>query len=313
LNDDPSSPRCADTPGAAHASRALPHVPARAILLVVGAVACFALLDTCVKFLVRTYPVPVIVFVRYLVQALALIVWAGPALRLGLFRTAQPGLQIVRGTLIWISSICFSTALRWMPLADATAINFGTPILVVLLAVVFLNERMTPARWAFVAVGFVGMLLIVRPGASIFQGAALLVLLGAALYGAFQVMTRKLRREDPRVTLFYPALCGTTLMGLGLPFVEHDFEWSWPHALLLVIGCLFGTVGHFMLILAFQRAPASAITPFTYMQLVFATALGFAVFGDFPDAFTLAGMAIISGSGLLLAWFERRRVPPVPD
>ncbi len=283
------------------------------MLLVVGAVACFAMLDACIKFLVRTYPVPVLVFVRYLVQALALIIWAGPALRLGLFRTAQPGLQIIRGTLIWISSLCFSTALRWLPLADATAINFGTPILVVLLAVVFLNERITPARWAFIAAGFVGMLLIVRPGASIFQGAALLVLLGAALYAAFQIMTRTLRGDDPRVTLFYPALCGTTLMALGLPFVDHGFDMAWPHAVLLVIGCLFGTVGHFMLILAFQRAPASAITPFTYMQLVFATALGFAVFGDFPDAFTLIGMTIIAGSGLLLAWFERRRTPAVID
>jgi len=314
-NDNRSAPplRAEASSGAGQPLRAAAHVPAAAILLVVGAVACFAMLDTCVKFLLRGYPVPVLVFFRYLIQALALIIWAGPALRFGLFRTAQPALQIVRGTLIWISSICFFTALRWLPLADATAINFGTPILVVLLAVVFLNERITPARWAFVAAGFVGMLLIVRPGASIFQGASLLVLLGAALYAAFQILTRKLRREDPRVTLFYPALCGTLLMALVLPFVEHDFEWSWPHASLLVIGCLFGTVGHFMLILAFQRAPASAITPFTYMQLVFAIALGFAVFGDFPDAFTLVGMAIISGSGLLLAWFERRRAPAVID
>ncbi len=286
------------------------HLPATAVLLIVGAVGCFALLDACIKYLTRSYPVPVLVFARYLVQALALVVWAGPALGPGLFRTAQPRLQIVRGTLIAISSLCFFTALQWLPLGDATAINFGTPILVVLLAVVFLNERITPARWAFVAAGFAGMLLIVRPGASILHGAALLVLFGASLYAAFQILTRKLRRDDPRVTLFYPALCGTVLMALVLPFVEHRFDWSWPHALLLVIACLLGTVGHFMFILAFQRAPASAITPFTYMQLVFAVALGFGVFGDFPDAFTLAGMAIISGSGLVLAWHERRRTSP---
>src|SRR6266545_1474468 len=125
------------------------HLPATAVLLIVGAVGCFALLDACIKYLTRSYPVPVLVFARYLVQAL--------------------------------------------PLGDATAINFGTPILVVLLAVVFLNERITPARWAFVAAGFAGMLLIVRPGASILHGAALLVLFGASLYAAFQILTRKLR------------------------------------------------------------------------------------------------------------------------
>ena len=281
------------------------------MLLIVGAVGCFAMLDACVKYLTRSYPVPVLVFARYLVQAIALVIWWGPALGMGLLRTAQPRLQIARGTLIAVSSLCFFTALRWLPLADATAINFGTPIVVVLLAVVFLDERITPPRWAFVAAGFTGMLLIVRPGASILHGAALLVLLGACLYAVFQIMTRKLRGDDPRVTLFYPALCGTLLMAIVLPFVEHGFVWSWPHAGLLVVACLFGTVGHFMFILAFQRAPASAITPFTYMQLVFAIALGFGIFGDFPDAFTLAGMAIISGSGLLLAWFERRRTPPL--
>ncbi len=283
------------------------HVPPAAVLLIVAAVGCFAMLDASIKFLSHSYPVPVLVFARYLVQALALVVWAGPALGLGLLRTAQPKLQIARGTLIAISSMCFFTALQWLPLADATAINFGTPILVVLLAVAFLGERMTSPRWAFVAAGFTGMLLIVRPGASVFQGASLLVVLGATLYGVFQIMTRKLRGDDARVTLFYPALCGTVLMALVLPFVEHGFVWSWPHVALLVVGCLLGTLGHFMFILAFQRAPASAITPFTYMQLGFAIALGFAVFGHFPDALTLVGIAIIASSGVLLAWVERRR------
>jgi drug/metabolite transporter (DMT)-like permease len=277
----------------------------------IAAVACFAMLDACIKYLTRDYPVPVLVFARYLVQALALVVWAGPALGMGLLRSSHLRLQIVRGSIIAVSSLCFFTALRWMPLADATAINFGTPILVVLLAMFFLNERITPPRWAFVVAGFTGMLLIVRPGVSIVQGAALLVLLGASLYAVFQVLTSKVRTDDARVTLFYPALCGTIVLALVLPFVEHNFTWSWPHALLLVLACLFGTVGHFMFILAFQRAPASAITPFTYMQLVFAIALGYGIFGDFPDAFTLAGMAIIAGSGLLLAWHERRQARAV--
>jgi drug/metabolite transporter (DMT)-like permease len=307
VNDSRSAPPTGVASAGAAAQRAAGHLPASAVLLIVGAVGCFALLDAAIKLLTKSYPVPVLVFARYLVQALALLVWAGPTLGAGLLRTSQPRLQIVRGTVIAVSSLCFFSALTWLPLADATAINFGTPVLVVLLAVVFLDERITRARGLFVVAGFSGMLLIVRPGASIFHGAALLVLASATLYAVFQILTRKLSGDDPRVTLFYPALCGTVLFALVLPFVEHRFVWSWPHAALLVGGCLLATLGHFMFILAFQRAPASAITPFTYMQLVFAIALGFAVFGDFPDALTLAGIAIIAGSGLALAWHERAR------
>jgi drug/metabolite transporter (DMT)-like permease len=151
------------------------------------------------------------------------------------------------------------------------------------------------------------MLLIVRPGAAILHGGALFALGAAAFYAVFQIMTRRLRAEDPRVTLFYPALCGTVLMSAFLPFLEHDVGMPWPHVALVVAAGALATAGHFLFILAFQRAPASGLTPFTYMQLVWATLLGWALFGQFPDAFTLGGMAIIAGSGLLLAWHERRR------
>ena len=175
------------------------------------------------------------------------------------------------------------------------------------LAMVFLNERMTLPRMAFVLAGLSGMLMIVQPGAELFKGASLLALGSAGCYAVYQITTRMLAGEDPRVSLFYPALVGTLLMTFVWPWFGSRIDVTWTDvALLAGIGVL-GTIGHFLFILAFQRAPASALTPFTYIQVVFATLIGWLVYDDFPDALTLAGMALIAGSGLLLTWHERRR------
>jgi drug/metabolite transporter (DMT)-like permease len=288
-------------------SRQPGHVPVSAILLIVGAVLCFAVLDSIVKFLAMLYPVPLLVWARYAVQALAIVLWLGPSMRSRLLHTRQPRLQIARGTTVLLSSLCFFNALKFLPLAEATAINYTTPTLVILLSVVVLKERMTMPRWAFVVAGMAGMLLIVRPGAAILHGAALLALVGAGFYAAFQIMTRKLSAEDPRVTLFYSAVCGTVLMTLLLPFVERDVDMPWTHVALVGVMGMLGTAGHFLFILAFRHAPASGLTPFTYMQIVWATLLGLVLFGQFPDAPALIGMAVIAGSGLTLTWHERRR------
>lgn len=291
------------------------HIPLPAILLVVGAVGCFTVLDSIVKFLAVRYPVPLLVWARYAVQAVAMVLWLGPTMGARLVHTRQPGLQVLRGVILLLSSLSFFTALRFLPLAEATALNYTTPTLVILLSVAVLKERMTRGRWAFVVAGALGMLLIVRPGAAILHGGAAFALAAAFFYATFQILTRKLAADDPRVTLFYPALAGTALMTLLLPFFDRDVDMPWAHVGLVVVTGALGTGGHFLFILAFQRAPASGLTPFTYMQLVWATLLGFALFGQFPDALSLAGMAVIAGSGLLLAWHERRRAlaaPPEP-
>jgi drug/metabolite transporter (DMT)-like permease len=286
--------------------RSAAHIPHAAILLIIGAVACFALLDGIVKYLTAYYPVPLLVWARYLVQALVMVAWLAPRIGARLVHTRQPALQLARGAVLVASSVFFVSALRRMPLAEATAINYTTPTLVILLAVVVLKERMTPPRWAFVVTGMAGMLLIVRPGTAIL-GAGAAFALGAALcYAAFQILTRKLAAEDPRVTLFYPALTGSVLMTLTLPFITGPVDVAWTHVLLILLGGALGTIGHFLFILAFQRAPASGLTPFTYLQIVFATLFGWGFFGQFPDAAALAGIAIIGGSGLLLTWHERR-------
>jgi len=283
--------------------------------MIAGAVACFACLDGIIKTLATRHPVPLIVWARWGLQALAMVVWLGPRMGSKMLRTREPRMQILRGCLLIGSSLFFITALSHLPLADATALNYTTPTLVMLLAVFFLHERLTPARVAFVALGVVGMLLIVQPGAEFFHGASLYALGSACCYALFQIVTRMLAGEDPRVTLFYPALVGTLLMTLVWPWFGSRIEMTWADAGLLLVCGVLGSIGHFLFILAFQRAPASALTPFTYLQIVFATLVGWFVFGDFPDRLTLLGMTIIAGSGLMLTWHERRRAlipPPEP-
>ncbi|HZQ61401.1 MAG TPA: EamA family transporter, partial [Casimicrobiaceae bacterium] len=163
------------------------HIPAAAIALIVGAVLCFSILDGIVKSLVPRYPVALLVWVRYGVQALALLVVFGPNMGTRVARTSHLSMQLVRGVILVLSSIFFVNALRSMPLADATAINYSTPTVVVVLAVLLLNEKMTHARGAFVVAGMFGMILIVRPGADLFRGASLLVVAAAACYAAFQI------------------------------------------------------------------------------------------------------------------------------
>ena len=291
--------------------RAPAHVPLSAILLIVGAVLCFTLLDTTVKALAERYPVPLLVWARYAVQLLMVLLWLLPQLGLRLFRTRRIRLHIVRGAILPLSSLCFFSALKYLPLAEATAINYGTPVLVIVLAVLFLGERMTPPRIALVLAGITGMLLIVRPGSEVFQGAALYALGASALYGTFQILTRTLADEDSRVLLFYPALVGTLLMTALLPWFGVEVDMPWADVALVAVMGLLGTIGHFLFILAFQRAPASALTPFTYVHLIWATLAGWVFFGNFPDSWTLAGMAVIGGSGLLIALHERRRAKVV--
>ncbi len=280
--------------------------------MIAGAVACFSVSDSIVKVLAGRHPVPLLVWARWNFQVLAMLLWLAPTMGTRMLHTRQLRMQLLRGALLIGSSLCFMTALKFIPLADATALNYLTPTLVIVLGIAVLRERLTGPRMAFVIAGLAGMLMIVQPGASLFNFASLLALASAFFYAIYQVTTRMLAGEDPRVTLFYPALVGALLMTLVWPWFGSRIDVAWRDvALMATIGVL-GTIGHFLFILAFQRAPASALTPFTYIHLVFATLIGWLVFSDLPDALTFAGMALIAGSGLLLTWHERRRALLAP-
>ena len=283
------------------------HVPLTAVLLIVGASACFTAVDTSVKLLSQRYPVPLIVWARWGVQALIILAIVGPRMRANLLRTKRLPMHLLRAALLIGSSLSFFTALRYLPLADATALNYTAPILVTLMACWFLNERLTRPRWAFVIAGFIGMLLIVRPGNALLGPAALLSVGAAALYASFQITTRMLAGENLMVLLTYPTLVGTLLLSLWVPFVPVD-GWFPTSDLAAFIGIgVIGSIGHLLFIYGFQQAPVSAIAPFTYTQLLWSTLAGWLVFGTFPDAWTATGIVVIAGSGVVLTWYERWR------
>ena len=288
------------------------HLPFSAILMIIAATACFTSLDVSVKYLSQRYPVPLLVWARWGMQVLVMTAVLGPTMRSGLVRTKRWKMHVVRGIVLIGSSLSFFSALKFLPLAEATALNYSTPMIVTLMAATFLQERITIPRWAFVIAGFIGMLLIVRPGSEMLTPASLLALAAAKLYATFQILTRKLAGENAMVLLFFPALVGTLLMSALVPFFHYD---TWfpiaDIAMFVAIGAI-GTLGHFLFILAFQRASVSAIAPFTYMQLLWSTFAGWLVFGTFPDAWTLAGILTIAGSGVVLTWYERWRasLPP---
>jgi drug/metabolite transporter (DMT)-like permease len=289
------------------ATRSHGHVPLTAILLVCAATLCFATLDSLIKYLSQLYPVSMLVWARWGVQTLVIVLWLAPQVGWGLVRTQSLTAQLFRGAILVSSSLCFMSALKVLPLAEATALNYSTPALVTIMAVVFLDEKMTPVRVGFVVAGLLGMLLIVRPGSGLFQGAALFAIGSAWFYAMFQLVTRKLAHEDWRTLMFYPAFFGAAAMSLIVPFIDWPDSVRWEHAAIIVLGGLIGTLGHYLFLRAFQLASASAITPFTYMQLIWATLIGWIIFGSFPDFWTLVGMAIITGSGLFITLHERRK------
>jgi drug/metabolite transporter (DMT)-like permease len=282
-------------------------MPLSAILLIVLASACFSAIDVTVKYLSQRYPVPMLVWARWSMQALVLAATFGPSMRLDLVRTTHLPLHLARGVVLIGSSLCFFSALRFLPLAEATALNYTSPILVTLLAGWLLHERLTRPRWAFIAAGFVGMLLVIRPGSQMLTPAALFALGAAALYAVFQILTRRLAGENLIVLLVYPSLVGTVGLALVVPFIhERGVYPSSDLGAVIAIGVV-GTVGHLLFVRAFQRASASAIAPFTYMQLVWSTLAGWLVFATFPDAWSLTGIVVIAGSGIVLTWYERWR------
>jgi drug/metabolite transporter (DMT)-like permease len=289
------------------------HIPLSAIALIALSCACFSAVDVTVKILGQRYPVPLIVWARWGVQTMIIVALLAPKAGFALLRTKRLPMHVLRGVVLIGSSVCFFSGLRLLPLAEMTALNYTSPILVTLMAAWFLGERLTFPRWVFIFAGFAGMLLIVRPGSDMLTPAALFALAAALLYATFQILTRMMAGEDMMVLLIYPSLVGTIILSLLVPFFFRSTAW-YPvvdTAAFLSIGTI-GFIGHLLFIKAIRSASASAIAPFTYIQLVWATLAGWLVFETFPDGWTLAGILVIAGSGVVLTWYERWRakLPP---
>lgn len=282
--------------------------------LVVLATACFATLDTATKVSTAVVPVIMGVWFRYTFQATAMAAVLLPRHGLSVLRTAHPKYHMLRGALLMGSSMFAFLSLRYMPMAEFTAIVLVVPLVVTLLAATQLKEHVSPLRWGLTIGGFFGTLIVLRPGGDAFSWASLLPL-GLVFTNAwFQVLTSKLAQtENPLTMNFYSGWVGALICSLMLPFVWTALpSWHW-WALLCLMGFM-GTVGHFMLILAFQRAPASTLTPYLYAQIGFAMLGGWLVFARVPDFVSLVGIGLIAVCGAAGAWLtvKERRVPIEP-
>ena len=280
------------------------HSP-RGPVMIMTAVAMFVVMDTISKYLSGFYPVPAIVWARYFFHMVLVLVTLGPRLGLGLVRTRRLGMQLLRGLMLAGSTLFFVFAIKQMPLAETSSITFIAPVLVTLMAVLFLNEKVEPARWLAVAGGFAGVLIIIRPGSGIFSWASLLPICCAACFACYQILTRMLAHlESPYTSIFYSGLVGSVLLSFSLPSV-----WIWPrstvHALMFVVIGLIGGLSHLVLIKAYDYAPASRLAPFSYTQLIWVTVMGYLVFGHFPDHWSLIGIAVIMVSGIYIATHQQ--------
>jgi drug/metabolite transporter (DMT)-like permease len=225
----------------------------------------------------------------------------------GFWRTRKPALQLGRSLLLLLATLGFWGGLRYLPLAEASSITFLAPIFVVVLSWPLLRERATRARQIASATGFAGILVLLHPGSAVAHPAVVL-LLGAALANAlYQLLTRKLLDEGAHTTLFYSASVGTIALTLGLPFVTDLEHLRAAGVAPLALLGLFAGLGHWSMTHAYLRAPASLLTPFTYLQILWATAFGYVIFAQHPDRLSALGMAIVVASGVSLAWWERRR------
>ena len=283
------------------------HPLRRALPLFLLAGFMLSSLDATAKFLVRDHSLFLVVWARYAGQMLVVTPWAWHRAGPGFWRTRRLRLQLVRSALLLAATVCFFGGLRFLPLAEGSAITFLAPILVVILSKPVLGEAPTRARIVASIVGFTGILIMLRPGSAVFHPAVLLLIAAALTNALYSMLTRKLADEDPRTLLFYSALVGTVAMTLALPWgLTSDVLTVREGALFALLGVLAG-VGHWSLIGAFTLAPASMLTPYTYLQMLWATAFGYAIFGQTPDRWSAVGMSVIVGSGLLLALRERRR------
>ena len=279
----------------------------RGILLFLAALFLFAALDATAKYMNAFFAVPLLVWARYLVHFVFMLVFMAPGMGREIIATRRPWLMSFRALMLVGVTLLAQLALKTLPLAETTALLFVTPLLVALLAGPLLGEQVRPRTWLATVAGFAGVLLIARPGGAMAGPGIAYALGGALCYAIYQILTRKLAAtEHPTRLLFYTAMVGTLSMSLTLPAYWDGQMPTLTQSLLITSLGLYGGVGHALLIRAFREAPASTLSPLLYIQLIWATLLGWWVFNQLPDLLAITGMLIIGASGLSLAIRRQR-------
>ncbi len=276
------------------------------VLLMLAATVMFSLLDFLAKYLSQDHQTIQVAWARYFGHFAIMMLFLWPRRGKALLQTKRFGLQIIRSLLLLLCTVLFFAALAYMPLADAVAISFVTPLIATALSVPFLKERVGWRRWTAIAIGFVGALIIVRPGLGVMHWAAFLVLGVSFFFAIFQLQTKILAAtDDSMVTLFYSALVGAAILSFIVPWYWTTPD-SWAEILMFMGVGVFGGIGHYFLIKAHEFAPVSILSPLTYASLIWGAILGYLVFRHFPDAATLTGAAILVATGVYIVLRESR-------
>ena len=265
----------------------------------------FTLLDGSAKWLVGTMPVVMVVWLRFTMHALMATALFLPLRGRALVTTRYWRWHIARALMFTVMTGINFWALQYLQLAETTSIQFTVPIQIALISALFLGQKLDAGRWIAIVLGFVGVLVIVRPASTEFHPALLAALTNAVLYSFFMLMTRRLAAYDSPETIQYLPAVGAAL--LMTPFALA--AWEWPDtALEWTVACLvgiFGATGHYLLALAHRYAPSAVLAPFVYQQVLYMTVFGYLVFGDVPGPAVWIGGAIVVSSGLYL--FHRER------
>ena len=280
--------------------------PLAGIAIMLTGIAAFAVMDATIKWLTAGYPVPQVIALRSWF-GLPILIWL--ALRQGglpALHTRRPLVHVGRYLLVLLLSLSFFWALSMMKLVDAIAIAFAAPIIITALSVPLLREAVGLRRWVAISVGFCGVLIMLRPGIGVFQWAALAALGGALFYALLMISTRACKSTESTASLMLYPQIGISLT--GIPMV--CFFWvtpTLPDLALFAFAGFFGSIGVMCLTHAFRMAPAVVIAPFEYTALLWATLLGYLVWGELPDSITLSGASVVMASGLYILYRETRK------
>jgi drug/metabolite transporter (DMT)-like permease len=280
--------------------------PFKGIALILASTVFLGISDVTAKYLSATLPSIEIAWIRFVVFALIMMPAMMPGSPLFALPTNRLGLQLMRGVTVLASSLFFISGLRFLPIAEASATGFVAPLLVTALSIVFLNEKVGMRRWIATGVGLIGVIIILRPGTGAFHPAAFFPLVSALAWACTLIMTRMMSGTERVITtMTYSSIAGVLILSALVPFV-----WVTPTWHDIAFGILIGvasTAGQWIVVLAFRYADASVLAPFSYTQLLWVSVLGFLIFGEVPDAYTITGAAFIVASGLYTAHRERVR------
>ena len=280
--------------------------PFKGIALILASTVFLGASDVTAKYLSASLPSIEIAWIRFLVFALIMSPAMLPGSPLFALRTERRGLHLLRGAALLGSSLFFISGLRYLPIAEASATGFVSPLFVTALSIIFLGEKVGLRRWIATALGLLGVIIILRPGTGAFHPAAFFPLVSALAWACTLIMTRMLSGSERAVTtMTYSSIAGVCILSTLVPFV-----WVAPTWHDILFGVFIGvasTAGQWIVVLAFRYADASVLAPFSYTQLLWVSILGFLVFGEVPDIWTITGAAFIVASGLYTAHRERVR------